>query len=233
MKKRQAFSLIELMVAILIFSFMLMSMSSMYVTAEKHMMQNYRYDRLRTSLTAAARFLKNTSAQGTMIYRPTDTLPNSNFNVLAFASNVDYKTGCYPINSGVEARWHYFCMTRCPAQYTGTSGFGAPQCLYYHTQQILGGGGCPGGAAWNAAGSFPVTCGIQTRGATEKVVLLLPYVTTPTTAPNFLFSRNGLERNIVKTSIRVQWSPPASLSNVSRTVDTTLETYLAFNVIGQ
>ncbi|MEW5951736.1 MAG: prepilin-type N-terminal cleavage/methylation domain-containing protein [Elusimicrobia bacterium] len=232
MKKRKAFTLVEMMVALVIFSFMLMSMSSIYITAEKHMFQNYRHDRMRTSLTSAMKFLKTTMAQASRIDSP---VFGNNSNILAFASNVD-PNGCYPIDGvAANSRWHYFCMTNCPAGYTGiTPGYGTPQCLYYHTQAIAGGGGCPGGAAWNPGGAYPLTCGIQTRGAGETVTLLMPFVATPPNAPNFLFSRSGtLERNTVRAAIRLWWTPPVSLQNVSRPLDTTMETYLSANMVSQ
>ncbi len=226
MNKRKGFTLIELMVAIIIFSFMIMSMTAMYITAEKHMFQNLRYDKLRTSLTTAVKFIKLTSSQGTRIDSPS---VGGSSGSLAFASNVDSRTGCYPINPSVQARWHYICAVACPASLGYQPG---AQCLYYHTQPISGGGGCPYGAAWNAAGSYPIRCGVQTRGASEQVTLLMPYVAIPSSAPN-IFSRAGLELNVVRAAIRVRWIPPASLSSVSRPVDTTLETYLSFNIAAQ
>ncbi|HBA61697.1 MAG TPA: hypothetical protein DCZ92_12975, partial [Elusimicrobia bacterium] len=42
MKKRSAFTLMELMVAILIFGFMSAAMASIYSTANRAMFQNYR-----------------------------------------------------------------------------------------------------------------------------------------------------------------------------------------------
>lgn len=230
MKKKQAFTLIEMMVALIIFSFMLMSMSSIYITAEKHMFQNYRSDRMRTSLTAAMKFLKTTMAQASRIDSPAF---GNNSNILAFASNVD-PAGCYPIDGvAANSRWHYFCMANCPAGYIGiTPGYSTPQCLYYHTKAISGGGGCPNGAAWDPNSSYPITCGIQTRGAGESVVLLAPFIAKPQNSPN-LFSRLTSvtpERNTVRAALRLWWTPSVSLQNVSRPVDITMETYLTANM---
>lgn len=239
-KYREGFTLIELLISLIIFSFISFSMVSIYVTANRHFFQNYRYDKLRIGLTASMKFVENTFKTATVIDSPS---VGGSSKILAFASNVD-PSGCNPI-TGTMIQWHYFCIDKC---YPDSANPNGTSCLYYHTNLVnANGDGCPGSNAWNNGSSFyPISC-TSTRNSSETMVVLLPFIISPdfdTTSANDpyndaisnnipIFSRNLSEPNIVRVRFRVYWRPYGGLKNVSREVDSKLETYLTANMVCQ
>jgi len=223
------FTLIEMMISILIFGFMMMSMAAVYSTANKHMFQNYRQNRFKTQLTVAMKLIKNRFITATRIDTP--SLTSSSGNILAFASNIDSNTGCYPIDNTQTPAWHYFCVTSCPASYLYPAG---TPCLYYHTAPVNGGGTCPAGPAWVPGNNYPISCGAVSR-AGETVAVIADNIRNLNA--NYLFYRSMTERNSVRVNMRVFWTPPAGagydLKRAARPVESTLDTYLSANMAVQ
>lgn len=203
MKKRAGFTLAELVIAVLIFGFMSTSLATIYSTANRHMFQNYRNNMIKSNVSLAMRDIRRNLQMATRLDIPA---VGAGGNVLAFATNVDQLSGCYPVNQAETPAWHYFC-TRADAMdatitdlyhHTGTIGVNATWC------------GSSPTAFWNA-GSYPVPiCGTQQAGQT--VTLIMQY-SVPAAAPNSasMFSRiasapdNVYERDSVLVTLRSRW----------------------------
>ena len=136
MKQRKAFSLLELTVATVISSFVLVSMASIYTAANKHVLQSYRSDAIKNGVSLSMRAIRNVMAQATRIDLPVDDGTNTR---LAVATNVD-PSGCYPIanpstiNGAPTPEWHLFCVDT-----TNVNNYK----LYYHHGLLKGSCACP------------------------------------------------------------------------------------------
>ena len=246
-RQSAGFTLVELIIATLIFGFMVASLSTLYSTANKHMFQNYRMDKFKSEASVAMKAITSRLQEANRIDSPA---LNSAGNILAFAVSVDQLTGCYPVNTSEPASWHYFCRSTsssgdCP------SGSG---CLYYHTGPFTGtgGGGCPPTVNpvlnWTfpqgtyPRGSYPVQfCGTGGGGA---VTLLASFVDV--TAP--IFSRLQVTGNpstdiagssaLVNINLRVRWDPATNgnasrdFRNTGKLIDATLNTTVRVNRAG-
>ncbi|MCM2268325.1 MAG: type II secretion system GspH family protein [Elusimicrobiales bacterium] len=210
MKKRPGFTLAELILAVMIFGFMATSLATIYSTSNRHMFQNYRANVIKTNVGIAMRAVQNTLSTSTRLDVPAY---GASGNILAFASNVDQVTGCYPVGPG-EARWHYFCIAP-------DANIPAINSLYYHTGTIAGGTGCAVAAPSLWGGGYPAFCGFFGGGT----VTLLMQATRPT--PTF-FSRAAVdgvnERDIVRVRLRSLWSASGrGFGKSQRDVDFTLD----------
>ena len=230
MKKSRGFTLIELMVAIFIFSFMAASMATIYSTANRHMLQNYRGNAVQTTMLLGMRAIQNNLSAATRIDSPA---LGAQSNVLDFATNVDRISGCYPVNQAAAAisppTWHHFCLGNDPTQPAGT------QALFYHSAPLPASAtpcGQPGSPVW--APAYPVppgSCGLNMPGQT--VVMLSQYV-----APlpgQMLFSRRPAERINDAASVRVRlrsfWDASArGMGAAQRDVDFSLDTVISATV---
>ncbi len=222
MAKRKGFTLAELVLAIFIFSFMSMSLATIYATANRHMFQNYRRNIIKTNADFAMKAIQNNLSMATRL----DSPPYGGAgNILAFATNVDQLNGCYPISTGDTAAWHYFCVTP-------DATLPAVNDLYYHTGIIAGGTGCAVAApsAWN--GPYPNFCG---PGGGGTVMLLMQYV-IPLAPPRsqFAFSRSAAdgvtEVPDVRIMLRSYWNAAnRGFGSSQRDIDFTLDTVLTVN----
>ena len=221
-RKSAGFTLAELIIATLIFGLMVASLSTLYSTANKHMFQNYRMDKIKSDASVAMKSITSRLSEANRIDSPA---LNATGSILAFAVNVDQLTACYPVNNSEAVTWHYFCRSgitqECPLG----------GCLYYHTGTIAGGGGCPG-AAWTP--TYPVpTCGCAGCGT---VTLLTSFVDV---SANPLFSRQVAGSSaLVNVNLRVRWDPATNgtaardFRNTGKLIDTTLTTTVRVNRAG-
>lgn len=229
MKTSRGFTLIELMVAIFIFSFMAASMATIYSTAHRHMLQNYRGNTVKTTMLLGMRAIQNNLSAATRIDTPA---LGAQANVLDFATNVDRLTGCYPVNAAAAAvsppAWHHFCLGNDTAL-PGT------QALFYHSANLPASPaacGLPGSPVWN--GVYPVppgSCGANMGGQT---VIKLSQNVTPLPGQN-IFSRRSAERINDSATVRVRlrsfWDASARGMGASqRDVDFSLDTVIAASV---
>jgi prepilin-type N-terminal cleavage/methylation domain-containing protein len=229
MEKRRAFTLVELMVAIFIFSFMAASMATIYSTAHRHMLQNYRGNAVKSTMILGLRAIQNNLAAATRVDVPA---LGAQGNVLDFATNVDRLTGCYPVSLAAVAvsppAWHHFCLGNDTAA-PGT------QALFYHSANLPASGipcGQAGSPVWN--GVYPVppgSCGLNMGGQT--VIKLSQYV-VPLPGQQ-IFSRRSAERINDSATVRVRlrsfWDASArSLGASQRDVDFSLDTVIAASV---
>ena len=221
-KLRRAFTLAELLIAMLIFSFMMLSMVGIYSAANKHMFQNYRQNAVRSGALVAMKTITARLQEANRIDIPAAGAAG---NVLAFAGNVDNFSGCYRINPAITPSWHFIC--HAPAV-TVACPYG--NCLYHHTGTIAGGGGCPGGPYW--AVSYPVVCG-QSGGTITQ----LAYDVVPTPSLFYRTDTDFAGRPLVKVRLRVFWDPPTDYTpgvrdfrSVGRRIDSTLVTAVKLNI---
>ena len=215
MKKREGFTLMELLVAAIIFSFVVAALATISATAHRHMFQSYRSNQVKTGVLLGMRAIQKNLSVATRIDFPAAAAQG---DVLAFAVNVDQNTGCFPISAANQASWHYFCMAN------GT--------LYHHTAQF-GGNSNPGcttmGFPLNpfTIASYPNFCG---PGGGGTVTLMTQNVSPATT----LFSRRGFdginEVDTVMIRLRSFWSAAGrGVGASSRDVDFSLDTVIKVN----
>lgn len=197
MKKRPGFTLAELVLAVMIFGFMATSLATIYSTSNRHMFQNYRSNIVKTNVGISMKAIQNTLSIATRIDVPAYGAAG---NILAFATNVDQMTGCFPVGPGT-ANWHYFCVAPDVID-------PAINSLYYHTGTIAGGTGCGVASPSTWAGPYPAFCGYGGGGT----VTMLMQITTAARQSSFVpfFSRapaDGVnERNVVRVRLRSLWS---------------------------
>lgn len=220
MENRQGFTLAELVLSVFIFSFIAASLATIVATTNRHMFQNYRQNILKTNVLISMKSIQNKLSVATRVDLPAAGARDTR---LAFATNVDQNTGCYPIYAAAPApAWHYFCL--------------AGSRLYYYTGPISGGVnacGSPAPTIW--CGNNPVANGCYTvpgcggGGGTmlmENVVASLPAAA--------LFSRHATdgvnEADTVRVLLRSQWlAAPSGLGSTQRDVDTRLDSVIRFN----
>ena len=224
---RKGFTLMELVLATLMFGFMMMSLASIYSTANRHMFQSYRQNIIKSNASTAMKTITVRLSEANRIDLPTTGLPG---NALAFAVNVDQTSGCYPVNPAITPTWHYFCYI----PKAGANCTPADCLLYYHTANYTGpvGGGCPSGGV--TVPTYPLAfCGPGGGGA---VTLLASWVYPDPASPNpTLFSRTRpfdatLGNTLVTISLRVLWDPALAAAagrdfrTAAHPIDTTLTT---------
>ncbi len=227
--KRAGFTLVELVIATLIFGFMMTSLATIYSTANKHMFQNYRLNTFKSSASIAMKAITTRLQEANRIDAPG---LNASGSILAFAVNVDQRNGCYPINPVEPSSWHYFCHSTQVTPDNCPSG----SCLFYHTGPIAGGGGCPGGLAWTQ--TYPAFCG---PGGGGIVTLLASYI-YPGSNP-VLFSRQPSDvtgPDLASIKLRMRWDPATNYTVGSRDfrtsdklIDITLNTMVRVNCAGR
>ncbi|MBP7795358.1 MAG: prepilin-type N-terminal cleavage/methylation domain-containing protein [Elusimicrobiales bacterium] len=213
---RKGFTLIELLVSLIIFTFMLTTLSTVYITANNYFYQRYREDLWKNRLTLATKFIKNKLVTATEIQLP---WVGSNSNDLFFFSNftrlpppVSSSLGCRPdINN--TSTWHYFCLSG--------------NLLYYHTG-VFNGGNC----ATNSVVSLPSPPPCGAAGGTIVLSnLVAPNIGLYSTT---IFGRQNLPNNIVRVTLRLFWQAnyhtgEGDYSKVARDIDTTNEFFVAIN----
>lgn len=220
MRKREGFTLAELVLSVFIFSFIAASLATIVSTTNRHMFQNYRSNTIKTNVLISMKAIQNNLSMATRVDTPAI---NNSGTVLAFARNVDQNTGCFPVTSAAPASWHYFCQA-------GTS-------LYYHTGNItyIAANACGTAtpAIWNPLTVVP-TCGPGGGG-----LLLMESVSPSLLFGGALFSRRTTDGitgvDTVRVQLRSLWiaAAPAAVganfTTTQRDVDTTLDTVIRFN----
>ncbi|PIU19610.1 MAG: hypothetical protein COT18_06595 [Elusimicrobia bacterium CG08_land_8_20_14_0_20_59_10] len=205
MKTRNAFTLVELMVALMLFGFMSAAMASIYATANRHLFQDYRGNMVKGNVTVAMRAIGNVMAQATSIDAPGT---NAKGNILTVASNVDQLTGCYPLKSGLPVTLYKFCASGSDFYYGFKTFWPAAGCVSPLS-------GCCGALA------YPSGCG---SGGGATWIKLLPGSLDTTSN---IFSRKAAEKVNDLMSVRVgltgKWTPPGNLATLQRTVTFTLD----------
>jgi len=210
--KNKGFTLLELLISLIIFSFMLVTLSTVYATANRYFFQSYREDLLKNNFTLTFKFIKNKLSQATEIARPQ---VGQETNDLAFYTNLQKIPpgdtsypgwGCAPV--GNTATWHYFCVSN--------------NTVYYYTGNITV-NTCPNSSGLpNWIGG--ISCGFGSP------VILSSNINIPPGRSSY-FGRSNLPSNIVRVSLRLFWQ--ASGRYNARDIDDTKETYIMVNRAAQ
>lgn len=208
MKKRNAFTLLELSVATAISSFVMISMASIYTAANKHVFQSYRSDAVKGGVSLSMRAMRQVMAQATRIDQPAN---GSTGTRLAVASNVDALTGCHPIattsfdTDAPAPKWHLFCIDSSNPNNLR---------LYYHSGNISTSCGCPGPCFFNNPANT-TACG------SAGGVLLGQYLTAGSGFSRVAGSVPG--PTAVRASIHSIWNSGGSVSPTQHAVDYSLD----------
>ncbi|MDP2865804.1 MAG: prepilin-type N-terminal cleavage/methylation domain-containing protein [Elusimicrobiota bacterium] len=222
MKIRKGFTLAELVLSVLIFSFMAASLATIVSTTNRHMFQNYRTNIIKTNVLISMKSIQNKLSVATRVDLPAVGTGDTR---LAFATNVDQNTGCYPVYAAAaQPAWHYFCQ--------------AGSKLYHYTGPINGGVSACGTAAptiWCSNNPVASGCyGVAACGGGSGTLLMEDVL--PTLPGGALFSRRAAdginEVDTVRVLLRSRWIPSApgrGLGAAQREVDTTLDTVIRFN----
>lgn len=227
MKQRSAFTLVELILAVFIFSYMSASLATIYATTNRHMFQNYRRNTIKTGVLVAMRAIQNNLSVATRIDSPAD---GGWGNVLAFATNVDQASACFPVNAAEPAAWHYFCLANDPL-------IPGSRSLYYHTANLPAGTPCGSAAPSTWSGVYPVpSCGANLGGQT--ITLLMQHVSPSPAMGSVLFSRRPADTGsnslgAVRVNLRSFWSAAGrGFGSAARDVDFSLNTVISVNRAG-
>lgn len=238
MKKRQGFTLVELIMAVLIFGFMMTSLATIYSTANRNMFYNYRTNIIKTSAGLAMRAIQNNLMTATRIDQPAFAGAG---NTLAFATNVDQRSGCYPVNTSAPAgstAWYYFCVAPDPVYPTMND-------LYMHTGTINGGPGCPQANGFSYTPPYPTFCGFGGGGTVTLLVQsVVPNPVLFSRRPTELVLVNGVptltssvtERDLVRVLLHAYWQAAArgfGQKGAQRDVDFTMDTVVKAQVPAQ
>ena len=208
-KNKKGFTLIELLVSIIIFSFMVVTLSTVYATANRYFFQSYREDLLRNMHTLTFKFIKNKLSQATEIVRPS---PNSESNYLAFYTNFQKippgdntypGSGCAVV--GNTAWWHYFCVNN--------------NTMYYYTGSLTL-STCPTASWIDNSWISGISCGAGSP------TVLSSNIYVPTNRTSF-FGTTNLPPNMVRVSLRLFWQSSGRYN--ARDIYTTKETYIMIN----
>lgn len=169
----RGFTLMELVLSTVIFAMMISALAVIYGTIHRHMFQSYRENVIKSNLAVATKYIQMRLMTATEVDSPASGASSNN---LGFATNVDAQTGCSPVNSALPNQWHYFCgPAACPSPNSSRS------CMYYHTGNVSGTGGCPSSSA--SSWSYP-RC-----GASGGTVILMDVAVPQSPYPARFFTR--------------------------------------------
>ena len=155
MKQRPAFTLMEVMVATTIFTFVGLTMTSVYLAANRNVLQNLRSDKLKSDLSSAMQAISVVMAQATSIVTPNEGSSGYNLVVMSNVESGNSSPCCpmVPASYGAPApQWHRFCVD-------------TSQRLWYYSGTVGSCGGCPNLTRYSitAAGSDN-NCGVAGNG---------------------------------------------------------------------
>jgi len=210
-KNKNGFTLIELLVSIIIFSFMVVTLSTVYATANRYFFQSYREDLLKNMHTLTFKFIKDKLSQATEIVRP-GPFPDSETNDLAFYTNfqkIPPGDNTYPgfgcAVAGHIVSWHYFCVNN--------------NTMYYYTGSLTL-STCPTASWIDNSWISGISCGAGSP------TVLSSNIYVPTNRTSF-FGTTNLPPNMVRVSLRLFWQSSGRYN--ARDIYTTKETYIMIN----
>lgn len=113
MKQRPAFTLMEVLVATMIFSFVGLSMMSVYFAANRNVLQNFRSDKLKSDLSTSMHAISIVMSQATRIVSPGEESSGDNLLVMTNVESGTSNPCCpmVPASYGAPApAWYRFCV---------------------------------------------------------------------------------------------------------------------------
>lgn len=210
--KKKGYTLIEIIVALVIFSFMALALSGVFATANRFFYHQYREDILKTRFVTAMKYIQSKMLVAHHVVTPASGSLSSNITFLTNVSVNPSNTNqiCNPFPS-LQTQWHHFCLTTCPSPLSGN-------CLYYHWGNITT-SNCPN---YSNIPSISVSC-----GSGSNTVFLIDNISS------LVFSRQGLPINIVRINItlfsQAKGNQTSFAGIVGRDITQTFETYVSIN----
>ena len=116
MKQRSAFTFMEVLVATMIFSFVALSMTSVYYAANKNVLQNMRADKVKSDVSTSMRAIAVVMAQATRIQTPAVEGESDDLVVMTNVESASTSPCCpmvptsYGNATALEPRWYRFCV---------------------------------------------------------------------------------------------------------------------------
>ncbi|MCX5783579.1 MAG: prepilin-type N-terminal cleavage/methylation domain-containing protein [Elusimicrobia bacterium] len=152
MKNKKGFTLIEMLVAVMIFSMAIISLGLFWLQAYRYSLQTSKSHYLKNNLVIAMRYIQNDVSASSRIDLPSDLNPSTQ---LKGAINVDKLGGCKS-NTSLAASWFYYCYD---------SGAGA---IYRYWGNVTGIAGCMDRGAYTPPS---ITCGEAppTSGSSQAI----------------------------------------------------------------
>ena len=212
---KKGFTLVEILVALVIFGFMVLALSGVFATANRFFYHQYREDILKTRFITAMKYIQNKMMVANEIITPAYGYLSSNITFItnAVANPSNPNLICRPY-SPASTDWHHFCITPCPSPFSGN-------CLYYHTGQITSISNCP---SYSSVPSITPSCGSSALLLTDSISSLI-------------FSRQNIPRNLVRVNIslysQAKGDQTSSSGIVGRDIAHTFETYISINKASQ
>lgn len=211
-RSKKSYTLVEILVALVIFSFMALALSGVFATANRFFYHQYREDILKTRFVTAMKYIQNRMLVAHHLTTPTPGGLSTNITFLTNAVTNPSNTNqiCNPFPS-VQSQWHHFCLTPCSPPLSGN-------CLYYHWGNLTT-SNCP---TYSNIPTISVTCGTG-----SNVVFLTDNISS------LVFSRQNLPINIVRVNMtlfsQAKGSPTTFAGIVGRDITQTFETYISIN----
>lgn len=242
MKQHAGFTLMEVLVSTMIFSFVGLSMISVYYAANRNVLQNFRSDKLKADVATSMRAIGSVMAQATSIVTPTEG--GSGFNLVVM-SNVESGTSypCCPMVPtdspyyGPAPKWYRFCVqTTDSAKQRGR--------LWYYSGNVSTCNGCPNTASYSISRSgSTIACGAKGNNRLllasniDMAVPIFSRVKQPTTltttagmlkrTSNTSHTRIVYPRHTINVYLNTKWNINNSENASQNPVDYTLESYFS------
>ena len=212
MRKHSAFTLVEVLIAVMMSAYIALAMAAIYSTASRHMFQDYRSNIVKGNLGVAMRAINNAVTQSNRIDAPA---PGTSGFTLAVVANMDQLSNCAPIMAGQPVLVHYFCINAA-AGITSLN-------YYYRTVNPPAACACPTTAL--AVGACNVTYPPTCAGPTPNWTYIKLADNMDTSAS--MFSRvagDYVNDNMsVGVNLRSIWTPTLGLATTQRKVDFNLK----------
>ncbi|MFH1618735.1 MAG: type II secretion system protein [bacterium] len=201
-KKRngsEGFTLVEVLVAVLIFSLVITGLAAIYATSQRYLSQSFKQNLIKGEIAMAAKTVTRALNLATRIDSPAS---GQEGDTLAFAVNIA-EDGCRPMVSGPPTEWYYFC-----AKSKGVIS-GIPRGdLYMHSGSVTDVVACP------ANSPTSITYSVGSCGDSSGKLILKDMSCDPVSGCNWV-KRNapdGEGANDIKIKLTVEKNPSATES---------------------
>ncbi len=210
---KKGYSLVEVLVALVIFSFMALALSGVFATANRFFSHQYREDVLKTRFIVAMKYIQNRMMTANEILSPPPGGVSNYY--ITFLTNVSLNPAnsnqiCRPVST-LPSMWHYICLNG--------------NTLFYHSGNFTI-NDCPN-YSFIPVSAQPTTCG---PGGINAVFL-------SDNINSVVFSRQNLPSNIVRVNMTLFSKAKGDESSyagiVGRDISHTFETYIAVNRVTQ
>ncbi|MBP5287788.1 MAG: type II secretion system protein [Elusimicrobiales bacterium] len=241
-KRHAGFTLMEVLVSTMIFSFVGLSMISVYYAANRNVLQNFRSDKLKADISTSMRAIGSVMAQATSVVTPVN---GGSGNDLVVMSNVESGTSspCCPLVPtgspyyGPTPKWYRFCVQTTDAvKQVGK--------LWYYSGNVSTCNGCPNTSSYSigrsGSGNVCGSTGNNRMLLATHINTAIPVFsrvkqpTTLTTTAGMLPRTNNTShtrlvhpKHTVNVYLNTRWNIDGSENATQNPVDYTLESYFS------